>query len=1375
VGGCALAALTAQAKTFHKFELPQIMEVLGSSPCQPVVGLIREANAMTVFGGKLYVAESLGGRPVDGAGQRVDEFDPTTGECVAQLPQSAGLAETSRGVALGGPGGEAEMFVGARRESGPNKGKVAAVFGIGPCGDLECASLREEWTGADTPDGSFSIGLTDLAVDHSTRVGDWAGGDVFVTVSRTNTEVVDVFKPEAGGKESYVTQLTGTGPGEPFVGPERVAVSGFNGDVVVVDRSAVDVFEPTGLDEYAFVGRLSPPAGKFEEIASVSVDGGSDGQRNDGEIYVTTASAIYEFGPELQYRGETTGQETPERVFAFSAANPHSVAVDPVSHRLFAGVFHSGFDFGVIDKFGPDVTVPDTVTESVSNLRLETEAETGAHSWSLKLNGEVNPDEAGAASCQFVWGVSKAFGHAAPCTATVPDGAGFARVHANVDGLEPDTTYYYRLQATNANGTNAGEEVQDREFTTPGPGLHSESASSISSSSATLEATIAPHDAPDSGTEHEQDLQALAKAPTTVFFQYSTENTAGCAQHPASCASAPLPPENIGSGKADVEVSPHIQGLEPDTTYHYRVVAVNEALPETQPGAVTEFDGPDRTFITQGPGGQLVLPDGRAWELVSPPDKHGAVIAPISESGVAQASTGGGTFTFLTSLPTESEPQAHAGAVQVLATRGSGGWSSVDIAAPRSVPQGLFAGQGQEYRFFSADLTQGVEESLGPFSPLVSNGMSESFPEATERTPYLRHDSACQVEPAECYTPLVTGAPGHADVPPGTEFGGIPGNARGDAVFVGATPDAQHALLSSSVALTAQSAPAGGLYEWSADMPATERLKLVSLLPADEKGGAAAANPTLGRDGIARHAISDDGSRVFFSADGALYVRDMANGENETARLDLVEGQSQPTTSRALFQTASANGAKAFFTDNQALAKGAGVAGEDLYECEIIEEAGSKPKCDLSDLTPEPAGLPATENEPAEVQGGVLGASEDGSYVYFVANGALAPGATRGDCNDLGSPKGATCNLYVARDVAGVWTTTLVTTLSGDDMPDWTAVPNSLNNMTSRVSPDGQWLAFMSDRSLTGYDNRDVKSGEPDEEVYLYDAATATLVCASCDPTGARPRGVEYSRLNLGLAGGDSVWPTGRWLAANIPGWTPYKLAEALYQSRYLSDTGRLFFDSSDALVSQDTNSNEDVYEYEPVGVGSCRVSSPTFGERSGGCVGLISSGVASGESAFLDASESGSDVFFITGERLVPKDVDGDLDVYDAHECTSDSPCTDQSRTEPLECTSASQCRATPLPQPSIFGAPSSATFSGPGNLPSTPPPATSTAPTKKSVAALNAEKLAKALKACRKKPRRQRAACERAAHRRYGPAKSSRAKAGRSSRPAASRRARR
>jgi hypothetical protein len=235
-------------------------------------------------------------------------------------------------------------------------------------------------------------------------------------------------------------------------------------------------------------------------------------------------------------------------------------------------------------------------------------------------------------------------------------------------------------------------------------------------------------------------------------------------------------------------------------------------------------------------------------------------------------------------------------------------------------------------------------------------------------------------------------------------------------------------------------------------------------------------------------------------------------------------------------------------------------------------------------------------------------------------------------------------------------------------------------------------------------------------------------VCASCDPTGARPTG-------------ESVVPH-----------TQYDHAAFEAPSRALFDTGRVLFNSADALHPQDTNGNTDVYEYEPTGVGSCTSTSAAFNAATGGCVALISSGVASGPSEFLDASSTGSDAFFTTSERLVPHDVDELVDVYDAHECTSNSPCGPR-QAPPPECTTAAACLLAPAPQPEIFGSGPTESLVGRGNA--LPPPAVAKP---KTAARVRVEKLSKALASCRhryKRQRKRRAACEKQAHKAYGSAK--------------------
>jgi hypothetical protein len=156
----------------------------------------------------------------------------------------------------------------------------------------------------------------------------------------------------------------------------------------------------------------------------------------------------------------------------------------------------------------------------------------------------------------------------------------------------------------------------------------------------------------------------------------------------------------------------------------------------------------------------------------------------------------------------------------------------------------------------------------------------------------------------------------------------------------------------------------------------------------------------------------------------------------------------------------------------------------------------------------------------------------------------------------------------------------------------------------------------------------------------------------------------------------------------------------SVYQPRYLSDSGRLFFHSNEALVPQDVNGVMDVYQFEPEGEGDCARQSVTFAELSAGCVGLISSGGSAEESVFMDASANGNDVFFLTAARLRPEDFDNSLDMYDAQVCTSGSPCLPVPAAGPPPCVTGDGCKPSPSPQPSVFGPAPSATFSGAGNV---------------------------------------------------------------------------
>ena len=703
------------------------------------------------------------------------------------------------------------------------------------------------------------------------------------------------------------------------------------------------------------------------------------------------------------------------------------------------------------------------------------------------------------------------------------------------------------------------------------------------------------------------------------------------------------------------------------------------------------------------------------------PNKEGALILPIggADNGHApliEASADGSAISYATLSPLGADPLGNSapfGLTQVLSTRGGSDWSSQDIATPHRAAD---EDEGEsEYLFFSPDLSRAVVEPFGD---------TALSPEATETTPYVRDGGSGS------YTPLLS----TSDVPPGTAFG--PFQSTKDAHVVAVTPDLSLVLFRSPFALTGNAVnepPVGdNLYEWSGG-----RLQLVNVLP---EGTASSGDAQLGGSADegqdTRNALSSDGSRVFFTVGGALYVRDMLTGKT-------VQVPPQAGSQETRFQIASTDGSKVFYLgEKQNDEEG------NLYVCQIVEEAG-EPKCDVTGLSVDP-----NAGEAAGVQSEVVGAGEDGSVVYFVAHGKLAEGAEAGREN-----------LYVESESGSSWSAPrLVAILSETDSSDWAATGGVMSRLTSRVSSSGRYLTFMSDRSLTGYDNRDAASGQPDTEVFLYDETTGQLRCVSCNPTGARPQGVfdPPPGPEALLVDPHHTWGSGRWLAASIPGWTEPEESggySAAYKSRVLSDEGRIFFDSADALVPQATNAKEDVYEYELAGVGGpngCTTSARSYVASEGGCVSLVSSGTSSEESAFLDAGEGGGDVFFLTTAGLAPRDVDTAFDVYDAHVCSAGSPCVSEPVLPP-PCSSGDACKAAPSLQPAIFGAPASATFSGSGNIAVLQPAgSTSTAKTDAQKKASHAKHKPKA------KPKRRRGRGTRA---KGGVIKRSRAHRGRSS----------
>ncbi|HEV2858066.1 MAG TPA: hypothetical protein VGW80_06660 [Solirubrobacterales bacterium] len=269
----------------------------------------------------------------------------------------------------------------------------------------------------------------------------------------------------------------------------------------------------------------------------------------------------------------------------------------------------------------------------------------------------------------------------------------------------------------------------------------------------------------------------------------------------------------------------------------------------------------------------------------------------------------------------------------------------------------------------------------------------------------------------------------------------------------------------------------------------------------------------------------------------------------------------------------------------------------------------------------------ATANGADEVvnpgdEGLVVNVSGDGSHVYFISQAQLDDG--KGSATDP--------NLYVWSDgspeyVASVLPSDLVQTSNteaGEGYPalaNWTGwVTNRSKNEqgpgadSSRTSPDGSVLAFESKAKLTPYDNK----GKT--EIYRYDDGDGSLICVSCN-FGHEPKG-EARLQNLTIT-----------LSPNI--------------LHNVSDSGqRVFFETDEALVPEDVDGVNDVYEWSEEEAGARLISSgkSSIYPYPQGFAGLPTPNV------LYSISPDGDDVIFLSQDTLVPGAPEGGAGMlYDA------------------------------------------------------------------------------------------------------------------------------
>lgn len=506
-------------------------------------------------------------------------------------------------------------------------------------------------TGSNTPDLSFpSLSAeADVAVDNSGTASD---GNIYVDSELSNT----VYAFDATG--SYLYKLTG------FSDACGIAVAP-SGNVWVADFVGSNVTEytasgtPTGTS-ISTAGQGNPCHIAFDSSGNLyanlwqgavqkydpsgtyvgQVDAGPSYavavDRSNDHVYVDHGTDVAEYDASGTRVG-TIGSGT--------LASSLGVAVDSsTGHPSSGHVVVSDQGSFLVDIWGAAITqhLPNVTTGVPSNVGGTT----------ATVSGLFDPDGLSGTTCAFEYGTDTSYGSSVPCS-PAPSGSGVTAVHADLSGLTPGTTYHYRLTGTSADGTNTG---LDATFTTPAAPTVGSTSATPGSTSATLKATVNPQG-----------------AATAYHFEYGTTTSYG--------SSAPVSDASAGSGTSAKSVSVDVSGLQPSTTYHFRLVATN---------AAGTTNGPDATFATRAavvadtcPNAQVrqqqgsaMLPDCRAWELVSQADKARSPL----RSATSPSPDGHVLYSLLGGAPGSSN-----GSFPLLrAARTASGWASISMLPPAS-------------------------------------------------------------------------------------------------------------------------------------------------------------------------------------------------------------------------------------------------------------------------------------------------------------------------------------------------------------------------------------------------------------------------------------------------------------------------------------------------------------------------------------------------------------------------------------------------------------------------------------------------------------------------------------------------------------------
>ena len=684
------------------------------------------------------------------------------------------------------------------------------------------------------------------------------------------------------------------------------------------------------------------------------------------------------------------------------------------------------------------------------------------------------------------------------------------------------------------------------------------------------------------------------------------------------------------------------------------------------------------------PGFRTFLPDCRAYELVSPPYTQGATVQLRAASEEGSRLIGWSTGGF-------AGAESSLRGAQYEFARTPIGWSAQPIDPPASDPR--FA--TFEYLAASADL-----------AATLWYGSSARPPEETSAGDlYLREEGP-------------GGGASFTDIGPGADF-------------VGASSDLGHVFLVGTFpGDTTKSGPS--LYEYIGVGNTEPRLVgvrnegLLHGSPHVNEGArlVSECGTELGSPYENYNAISSDGETVFFTAlhgscaepsVNELYAR--VDGERTVDISEPILPAGEQCTSvcasaprsEGVFQGASADGSKVFFLTSQPLINDDRDTTRDLYEAELSGGAISRlTLVSEGETHGTPAADDATPGQGAQVLG-VVRDSEDGSHVYFVAEGVLtkAPNSE----GTAAAPGGR--NLYVydteTERTAFIGTLQSQAEEGGANLQIW----RQADSRAAQATPNGRYLLFSSLAHLTADDT----SGPLVPQLFLYDAETAHLARVSIGQGGFAADGNSNSARDTPYI--------------NEPdyGYDEATRPTTTASSSNLTESGAVFFTSADGLTPQALSGQSNVYEYSAGGLYLISDGQDTtVGSEGQSSVGL------------LTVAAAGQDAFFTTASSLVPQATGSQVSWYDAR-AGGGFPAP----VSPVECGQA--CQRPGYFVPSLGAPPSTSYLAGENATPA----ALHVQPSVQAGALTRAPALASALRACRHKRRSLRKACERRASLRY------------------------